>query len=51
MNAKHYTKPVNVSHAKLVYMNAVIRHHKVRRTEIELASAVADRRASIADTR
>ncbi|KAI0698791.1 phosphoglycerate mutase-like protein [Earliella scabrosa] len=28
VNRAHYTKPSNVSHAKLVYMNAVIRHHK-----------------------
>ena len=29
VNAKHYSLPANASHAKLVYMNAVIRHHKV----------------------
>ena len=29
VNAAHYTRP-NVTGAKLVYMNAVIRHHKVR---------------------
>lgn len=29
VNAQHYTKP-NVSGAKLVYLNTVIRHHKVR---------------------
>ncbi|TFK81329.1 phosphoglycerate mutase-like protein [Polyporus arcularius HHB13444] len=28
VNAKHYSLPANASHAKLVYMNAVIRHHK-----------------------
>ncbi|KAI0743062.1 phosphoglycerate mutase-like protein [Daedaleopsis nitida] len=28
VNAKHYSKPTNALHAKLVYMNAVIRHHK-----------------------
>lgn len=36
VNAEHYFKPANVPHAKLVYMNAVIRHHKVRTTEIDL---------------
>lgn len=30
VNAKHYRKPSNVSDANLVYINAVIRHHKVR---------------------
>ena len=30
VNAKHYAMPANVSHAQLVYLNAVIRHHKVR---------------------
>ena len=30
VNARHYSRPANASHAKLVYMNAVIRHHKVR---------------------
>ena len=29
VNAKHYSKSTNSSHAKLVYVNAVIRHHKV----------------------
>lgn len=29
VNAEHYVKP-NVSDAKLVYVNTVIRHHKVR---------------------
>ncbi|KAH9911777.1 phosphoglycerate mutase-like protein [Epithele typhae] len=28
VNGQHYTKPTNASHAKLVYLNAVIRHHK-----------------------
>ncbi|KAH9851200.1 phosphoglycerate mutase-like protein [Lenzites betulinus] len=28
VNAKHYRKPSNVSDANLVYINAVIRHHK-----------------------
>ncbi|RPD63478.1 phosphoglycerate mutase-like protein [Lentinus tigrinus ALCF2SS1-6] len=28
VNAKHYSLPANASHPKLVYMNAVIRHHK-----------------------
>ena len=30
VNARHYSRPANAPHAKLVYMNAVIRHHKVR---------------------
>ncbi|KAI0758759.1 phosphoglycerate mutase-like protein [Fomes fomentarius] len=28
VNAEHYFKPTSVPHAKLVYMTAVIRHHK-----------------------
>ncbi|KAI0673249.1 phosphoglycerate mutase-like protein [Trametes maxima] len=28
VNAKHYRRPTNAPHAKLVYVNAVIRHHK-----------------------
>ena len=31
VNARHYPRPANVSQAKLVYMNVVIRHHKVCR--------------------
>ena len=30
VNVKHYSKPTNASHASLVYVNAVIRHHKVQ---------------------
>ena len=30
VNKAHYTKPTNVSGSKLVYMNVMIRHHKVR---------------------
>ncbi|EJF61411.1 phosphoglycerate mutase-like protein [Dichomitus squalens LYAD-421 SS1] len=28
VNEEHYSKPTNHPHAKLIYMNAVIRHHK-----------------------
>ena len=30
VNAAHYAKPTNVSGSKLVYMNVMVRHHKVR---------------------
>lgn len=30
VNAAHYTTPTNVSGSKLVYMNVMMRHHKVR---------------------
>lgn len=30
VNTAHYAKPTNVSGSKLVYLNAMIRHHKVR---------------------
>ncbi len=30
VNAKHYSRPPNAPHARLVYLNTVIRHHKVR---------------------
>ena len=29
VNSKHYDKPTNVSDSTLVYMNVMIRHHKV----------------------
>ena len=29
VNAEHYARPANTSGAELVYVNAVIRHHKV----------------------
>lgn len=30
VNSKHYSKPTNVDGSELVYMNVMIRHHKVR---------------------
>lgn len=30
VNVEHYSKPDNVTGAKLVYLNVVMRHHKVR---------------------
>ena len=33
VNAEHYARPTNVSGSELVYMNVMIRHHKVRASQ------------------
>ena len=43
VNAAHYAKPTNGSRAELVYLNAVIRHHKVRGEDNGAPIASAER--------